>query len=495
MSNNDAVTLTSRGALWSDRALHASWMRSQQYGLDPSKPMDPPTTDGIDTGSRLFRAATPVLRRMCAGIEGERLSVMLIGAQAEILTTVNGCAQIDHVVERIGATPGAVWREDTTGTNALATPFETRRPLFVRGVEHYVQDLHGYSCYGRPIFNPLNGRLMGVLDIMSVAGAESGLMRPFIDTAIAEIERNIRSTSSGSTRSVIRAFEDAARHPAAVVVALSRAMVLQSSMAARTLSATDVSALQQLADGVRTATRTELELTSGNTARVEMEPIDGADGVLIRVQARQRPAVPRTADRLRYWSRVQNWVDDIRDSCRSGVIVGEPGSGRTTALAGAAGGRARHAIDGRTDDPTEVENRLRSLINDPGREVLTIDNLDLLPQSARNLTENLLVGQAQRVLAATSAPRPGTLTMPACSTCSKIVWICRLSAISVPSSSICSMKSRDLASGTASHLTPPVSWNRTHGQATTGNSQGCCARWSALGALSSMSLICRSPCG
>lgn len=397
----DAVTSTATSRL--NHALHASWMRSQQYGLDPSKPMNPPTV-GVDTTSRMFRAAAPVLRRMRADIDGERLSVMLVGAQAEMLTTVNGCQQIDAVVERIGATPGAVWREDTTGTNALATPFETRSPLFVRGDEHYVEGLHGYSCYGRPIFNPLNGHLMGVLDIMSVAGAESGLMRPFIDSAIAEIEQNIQDTAGSRTQSVVRAFEDAARHPAAIVVALSRSMVLQSTMAARTLSDTDVAALQQLADGVRGATRTEFELTSGQTAQIEMESIEGADAVLIRLRSRQRPVVPRTAEPLRRWSRVQQWIDNVQAGTDSAVIIGEPGSGRTTALSEAVNGRARCAIDGRTADTADVEEKLRSLASDPCHDVLTIDNLDMLSQTARDLVEKLLVCGKPRILATTSAP-------------------------------------------------------------------------------------------
>ncbi|MFC0313349.1 sigma-54-dependent Fis family transcriptional regulator [Gordonia phosphorivorans] len=404
MKDNVTDALASFTTSRASRLLHASWKRSRQYGLDPSKPMDPPTAGDVDTASRLFRAAAPVLHRIRNGIDGERLSVMLVGAQAEMLTTVNGCRQIDTVVERIGATPGAVWREDTTGTNALATPFETRSPLFVRGDEHFMEGLHGYSCYGRPIFNPLNGHLMGVLDVMSVVGAESSLMRPFIDSAIAEIEQNIQDTAGSRTHSVVRAFEDAARHPAAMVVAVSRSMVLQSSMAARALSDTDVTALQQLADGVRGTTRAECELTSGQTAQIEMESIEGSDAVLIRLRTRQRPAVPRAATPLRRRSRVQQGIDDVQAGTGSAVIVGEPGSGRTTALGEVAAGLAVRAIDGRTAAPADVEDELRALACEAFPDVLTIDNLDLLSKAARDLIENLLVCGRPRILAATSVP-------------------------------------------------------------------------------------------
>ncbi|MDJ0360014.1 helix-turn-helix domain-containing protein [Rhodococcus sp. H29-C3] len=380
--------------------LQASWVRSQQAGLDPSKPMDPPTADGVDTESRLFRAAAPVLERVRNEIDGERLSVMLVGANAEMLTTINGCTQIDSVVARIGATPGALWREETTGTNALATPFVTREPLFVRGPEHYVEGLHSYSCYGRPIFSPLNGQLVGVLDIMSDAGAESALMRPFVDSAIADIQRNIKNSIGSRGQSVIRAFEEAAQHPAAMVVAVSRSMVLQSAAAARVLSSTDLAWLQQLAEGLHGSTRTEIELTSGHTAQLDMEMVGESDGVLVRVQSRQRPIIPRTAEPLRHWSRMRQWFDDFQNGTASGVIVGELGSGRSTALREAAGKQPHGAIDGRLDK-IEVEDRLRALVSRPCHELITIDNLDQLSTLSQAFVEKLLTVGSPRILAAT----------------------------------------------------------------------------------------------
>ncbi|PCK22726.1 helix-turn-helix domain-containing protein [Rhodococcus qingshengii] len=384
------------------RNLKASWARSQQAGLDPSKPMDPPTSDNVDTESRLFRAAAPILDRVRSEIDGERLSVMLVGAKAEMLATINGCAQIDSVVARIGATPGALWREETTGTNALATPFVTNEPLFVRGPEHYVEGLHNYSCYGRPILSPLNGQLVGVLDIMSDAGAESALMRPFVDSTIAEIERNIKRSVGSRSQSVIRAFEEAAQHPAAMVVAVSRSMVLQSSAAARVLSSTDLAWMQQLAEGLHRSTRSEIELTSGHTAQLAMEPIEDADGVLIRVQSRQRPVVPRTAEPLRHWSRMRQWFDEFRTDNASGVIVGESGTGRSTALQEATSAQSHCTIDGRSSDKTETEAKLRAWASEPCHDLLVIDNLDQLSDLSQALVEKLLIVGAPRILAATA---------------------------------------------------------------------------------------------
>lgn len=394
-----------RTAFAADHVLRASWVRSQQAGLDPAKPMDPPVTSAVDVDGRLYRCAMPVLERIRGEIAGERLSVMLIGDQAEMLATVNGCAQIDSVVERIGATPGAIWREDTTGTNALATPFETRTPFFVKGRQHYVEGLHAYSCYGRPIFNPLTGRLIGVLDVMTDAGAESALMRPFIDTAIAEIERGIRECAGSRTRAVISAFEEAATHPAAIVIAVSPSAVLQSAAAARALTSTDITVLRELSEGLQGESCIDVELSSGKLAVVRLEVVPGTDGVLIRVQARHRPFVPRSAEPLRGWGRVQEWIDGFPESGDSSVIVGESGSGRTTALRRAVAERPHHAVDGRLHSAEEAERLLRAISGSDDTDLIAIDDLDLLPVSVWPQVERLLAEGAP-VVATSEAPGP-----------------------------------------------------------------------------------------
>ncbi|WP_440713591.1 helix-turn-helix domain-containing protein [Gordonia sp. FQ] len=392
-----------------DGVLKASWQRSQLAGLDPAKPMDPPVRSGIDVESRLFRSAKPVLKRIRGEIAGERLSVMLVGDQAEMLTTVNGCSEIDAVVERIGARPGAIWREDTTGTNALATPFETRRPFFVKGRQHYVEGLHEYSCYGRPIFNPLTSRLIGVLDVMTEAGSESALMRPFIDTAIMEIERSIRESAGSRTKAVIGAFEDAATHPAAIVVAVSSSAVLQSAAAARVLTSSDITMLRDLAAGLRGRTSTDVELANGGSAAVKLEAISGTDGVLVRIQARQRPFVPRSAELLRGWSPVQQWFDEFQESAASAAIVGEGGSGRSTALKSAVGARRHCRVDGRLHDPARVDEKLRSLVRAGGRDLIAIDDLDQLSAQALADVERLLSMGAQIVA---TSEKPGAENGP-----------------------------------------------------------------------------------
>lgn len=382
----------------------ASWDRSRMAGLDPTAQMDPPMMNEVNREGRLFRAAAPILERIRSQIEGERLSVMLVDAQAAMLATVNGCRQIDTIVERIGATPGAVWREDTTGTNALATPFETRARLFVRGRDHYVERLKDYSCYGAPILNPVNGRLVGVLDIMSDAGSESALMQPFIDSAITDIQENIKRSIGYRTHAVVKAFEEAARHPASMVVALSRSMVLQSSAAAGVLSATDIAHLRELSDSIDTGSqsRTDIELSNGCTAQVHMEVVDESDGVVVRLQSRHRPFIPRSAEPLHRRRQILDWINEFRVETESGVIVGEPGTGRTTVLNEAGAGRRLCTVSARLLDSSTLESELSAELHHRCHDLLVIDDLNLLPESARALVGRVIEEGSGQVLASTT---------------------------------------------------------------------------------------------
>jgi|KBSSwiStaDraftv2_1062776.scaffolds.fasta_scaffold317308_2 transcriptional regulator of acetoin/glycerol metabolism len=111
--------------------------------------------DDYDTSSRLPRAAEPVLNRMAAALDGSHYCVMLADRDARIVATRWGSPRMRSVFELLGeALHGTVFREETTGTNSLATTYELRRAVAVHGDEHYIAQLHGFSCHGHPIIDP-----------------------------------------------------------------------------------------------------------------------------------------------------------------------------------------------------------------------------------------------------------------------------------------------------------------------------------------------------
>jgi transcriptional regulator of acetoin/glycerol metabolism len=54
-------------------------------------------------------------------------------------------------------------------TCAIGTAIAERTNIFLNGAEHFSYGWHPYSCAASPIFNPLNGEIIGVVDISTYA--------------------------------------------------------------------------------------------------------------------------------------------------------------------------------------------------------------------------------------------------------------------------------------------------------------------------------------
>lgn len=361
----------------------ASWRRSMLSGLDAGVSMDVRSIGDIDADSPFARVSLPVLDRFREQTRGHRFAAMLVDAHARMLRTETGCSSLIPVIENIGAVTGALWTEDETGTNALATPHETRKPIFIHGDEHYVDALKEYSCYGAPVINPVTRRLEGVLDVMSDSAEESVLMRPFVDQMVSEIQRSLRRARGNKSEILLAAFEAASTHPSSTVVAISRSMVLQNASATALLTAADLELLRSLADAPPRHGTGKLSLTlqSGIGATADIEAVPNADGIVVRLQASIRPVVPRTAKPLDTIEQNERIISQLRnDPLRSAVIIGEPGVGRSTIAQAAIDGRLSCTISAVALSETDGEDALRSELASNCHEVLVIDDLGLLSE-------------------------------------------------------------------------------------------------------------------
>lgn len=93
--------------------------------------------------------------------------------------------------ERVNFAPGASWSESAIGTNALASALHTRRASTVFSVEHRVERLHDWVCYGAPI-RDVSGRALGVLDLSTTYSRANPLAVPTARAMASLIETRVR---------------------------------------------------------------------------------------------------------------------------------------------------------------------------------------------------------------------------------------------------------------------------------------------------------------
>ncbi|MEN0140542.1 MAG: helix-turn-helix domain-containing protein [Rhodococcus sp. (in: high G+C Gram-positive bacteria)] len=381
--------------------IEESWSRALRCGLNTSTVRQTEVLD-VDLGSRFARAAVAVVDQLCDQLAGERVAFMLTNKSARLIKTAQADTALTPAMDSIGAVVGTVWSEENTGTNALATPFETRRPIFVHGSEHYVEPMKDFSCYGAPIFDPVTGRLEGVLDIMTDSTSENALMIPVVDSAIAQIQQALRASQTRASAELLSKFETAfgaAVHP---VIALGPSVVFQSAKAAQILTADDLEQLRAVVlDHAHnhTTTSTVMTLQNGLDAALIIENASPTIGAVVTIRIEDRALIPRNALARDAFRDLDREIARIRAESGSLVIVGEPGTGRTTVAHAVAAGESVHEVHALRLSSDEAEAKILTHLRSASEGALIVENIEFLNAKSLSLLADAAVRSDIQVIA------------------------------------------------------------------------------------------------
>lgn len=358
-----------------------SWSRAVACGLKPTTIRYAADTS-VDQESLFARITDPIVERLRESMAGERVALMMTDRSARLIKTAYGEKSLSADLDSIGGYIGTTWSEELTGTNALATPFATRKPIFVHGDEHYIVPMKQFSCYGAPIIDPVTGRCEGVLDLMMDATAESRLIVPIVDHAVEEIRRELHRSRSHSSQELASEFVKVTGRTDQPVVALHPDVVMTNPRAAALLAPEDIEALRELLpSSSRTAT---VELSDGSRVRVSAEWA-GPSGAVFRLRASDRAAIPRSARTTNLLEQVDGQIAAARAHSGTIVVVGERGTGRTTAARRILKGSRFAEVDAATDGADVVEAAILAHRTEPEAEGLLIENCDRLPDHLAEL--------------------------------------------------------------------------------------------------------------
>jgi transcriptional regulator of acetoin/glycerol metabolism len=128
-----------------------------------------PLADEGDTAdfwkaSPLQTAVSRVQDELRRTAEDGDLVVAVTDEQTRILWTYGGRV-MRRKAETVNFVPGGRWDEASVGTNALAIAGRTGAPSMVFSAEHYAEVVHNWVCWAAPVFDPVTGRSLGVIDL------------------------------------------------------------------------------------------------------------------------------------------------------------------------------------------------------------------------------------------------------------------------------------------------------------------------------------------
>ena len=175
-----------------------SWERCRESRIDFQRIINndilpaPQLRDRVDAQSDLLQAGKDVLPFLVRYLKGKNYIVLLCDREGYILKSLGNTSFMSKA-QSVHLSPGANWREDVKGTNAIGTVLAENKSVNVLGWEHYVQENHFLNCWAAPILNT-RGEMVGVLDISGeIAGTDDRLVEIVLMGA-KMIEQNIQVT-------------------------------------------------------------------------------------------------------------------------------------------------------------------------------------------------------------------------------------------------------------------------------------------------------------
>jgi transcriptional regulator of acetoin/glycerol metabolism len=276
---------------------------------------------------------------------------------------------------------GTLFREETTGTNSIATTYELRRAVAVHGDEHFVAQLHGFSCYGQPIIDPYTRRLEGVLGITCLAGERNPLLSPFVGSAAAEIEQLLLDGRSPNERALLAALQrELGAGRDRPTVAIGRDIFLANTAAIELLDAADHALIRDIAASStgETTKAAHVTLSRNREADITCRMLTPSAGAVLTITS-VKSSTPHVLSQ------------PLPDAPRRVLICGEPGAGHTTTIqtmAASGSLRIHHAAHCTPETVTEwLSDVQQSMAKSASQsDVVAVESIHLLSgQVARSL--------------------------------------------------------------------------------------------------------------
>ncbi|AEA22756.1 sigma54 specific transcriptional regulator, Fis family [Pseudonocardia dioxanivorans CB1190] len=278
----------------------------------------------------LRRAAEPVIDRLAESFGEVPVAMVLSDATGRIVLRHVAVRRQRDVMDRASAAEGFDFSEPSVGTNGLGTVLVERRPVLVRGPEHYNPLLEDLTCAGTPIVEPFTGRMIGSFSLTCATRDVHPLMSVMTGDIGRQIEGRILEEAGERRIRLVEAYLAVDRAGAAALVVDEETVLANRLGLAHTGPELHPLLWQYLAEhGPRRPTRMRVPLVDGPRDAL-VEPIPGLRPAY---SVRLVPAVPspeRTPVRPERGARseVERELAAVVRHREIAALTGDPGTGK-----------------------------------------------------------------------------------------------------------------------------------------------------------------------
>lgn len=199
------------------REIETSWRRCAGEAV-PVEPDSLDYRDPSDGLSALRRAAEPVFARLADSFADVPVAMVLSDATGRIVMRHTDVRSQRETMDRANAAEGFDYSEHSVGTNGLGTVLVERRPVLVRGPEHYNARLEDLTCAGTPVVEPFTGRMVGSFSLACSMRDVHPLMTVMTGDIGRQIESRMLEEAGDRRRRLVRAYLSVDRTSAGALV-------------------------------------------------------------------------------------------------------------------------------------------------------------------------------------------------------------------------------------------------------------------------------------
>lgn len=184
------------GAVILRKVIDDSWQRSQDAGVDVYQSHAPlaATSDSLTRlrtqWQDLVETSTPIMESTRTLLADTGMVMVLTDPHGVILTT-EGDRAVAQRAENLRLIPGANWSETACGTNAIGTSIKIGLPVQIHSAEHYCDQVKHWTCAAMVVRDPLDRRILGVLDISGLSDSYSRHTLSLAISTAARIEHKL----------------------------------------------------------------------------------------------------------------------------------------------------------------------------------------------------------------------------------------------------------------------------------------------------------------
>ena len=152
--------------------IQQSWQRSLSLKVGPESSATTVMDDDAlrrvrQRQSALIETARPIMAQ-AKNFLADTGTVMVLSDPDCIVLWMEGDARVLEEGKAIGLVPGGNWHEAIIGTNGIGTALAVNMPVQIQASEHFAGGIKSWTCSGAPIHDPIDGQILGVLDISGV---------------------------------------------------------------------------------------------------------------------------------------------------------------------------------------------------------------------------------------------------------------------------------------------------------------------------------------